>query len=496
MYPKKFLFVFLAFLVPLLFRAIPELLMGSYIVGFDNMAHYVPTSMFWLNGNISLSGFIATAPLFYSIVIGMVWAGGPLLLVLKIVPSLLAGFLGVAVYGFSRLGLGWSPRKSVVTALIGTVYFVAIRISWDLLREQLALIFLFVVLTLLALSKSRSFSWKRYIAFSIAMLAVILSNQLVAVVMLGIVGFSVIYQVIRRKKHEALQLIVFSLPAVVLFLMVFFLSPVVSDYRLIFGFDIAGDGWLELFGYLSYPEMIASEVGFFFYCFLPLLPLVALSVRRFRNFEIQSWILFILLISLIPLASPSNLRWVMMLVYPLAFYVADALSRIKNVSWKRYKMTLLHFVIVYLVFAVGLLSLGLALQPPEQPFGYFDPTKWNSFVYQIPTSLLQNTVSITDCPDVPSAIGWFKQNAETGAILLTHRAFYGWALTVLNADQIIQYEYNDPVETAISASAAGHSQIYMVWWVEGQGWYGVQDVSPVFHEVYRSGRIAIYSYLP
>ena len=60
--------------------------------------------------------------------------------------------------------------------------------------------------------------------------------------------------------------------------MVFFLSPVVSDYRLIFGFDIAGDGWLELFGYLSYPEMIASEVGFFFYCFLPLLPLVALSV--------------------------------------------------------------------------------------------------------------------------------------------------------------------------------------------------------------------------
>ena len=92
MYPKKFLFVFLAFLVPLLFRVIPELLMGSYIVGFDNMAHYVPTSMFWLNGNISLSGFIATAPLFYSIVIGMVWAGGPLLLVLKIVPSLLAGF--------------------------------------------------------------------------------------------------------------------------------------------------------------------------------------------------------------------------------------------------------------------------------------------------------------------------------------------------------------------------------------------------------------------
>jgi hypothetical protein len=223
-YPKKFLFVFLAFLVPLLFRAIPELLMGSYIVGFDNMAHYVPTSMFWLNGNISLSGFIATAPLFYSIVIGMVWAGGPLLLVLKIVPALLAGFLGVAVYGFSRLGLVWSPRKSVVTALIGTVYFVALRISWDLLREQLALIFLFVVLTLLALSKSRSFSWKRYIAFSIAMLAVILSNQLVAVVMLGIVGFSVIYQIIRRKKHEALQLIVFSLPAVVLFLMIFFLS--------------------------------------------------------------------------------------------------------------------------------------------------------------------------------------------------------------------------------------------------------------------------------
>ncbi len=495
MYTKKNVFAFLAFLVPLLLRGTPELLMGSYIVGFDNMAHYVPTSLLWLNGGVSLGGFIATAPLFYSIVVSMVLSGGPLLLVLKVVPSLLAGFLGLAVYGFAKLGLGWSPLKSVVAALIGTVYFVALRISWDLLREQLALIFLFVVLTVLAMNKTRGFSWKRYLALSLAMVAVILSNQLVAVVMFAIVSFSVIYQII-RKKRETLRLVFFSLPAALVFLAVFFLSPSVSEYRLIFGFNKAGDGWLELFGYSSYPAMLASEVGFFFYCFLPLLPFVVLSARRFGNFEMRSWVLFIFLVSLIPLASPSNLRWVMMLIYPFTFYVTDALSRLRQVQWKLYKVTLLRIGVIYLVVAVGVLSLGLALQPPEQPFEYFDSTKLNGFVYQIPTSLLQNTVSIADCPDVTPSIEWFNDNANASAVLLTHRAFYGWALTSLEADRVFLYEYDAPEDAAVAAVNEGHRQVYLVWWVDGRGWYGVPSVPSVFHEVYSRGEIAIYSYVP
>ena len=61
---KRFVFPFLAFVVPLLLRAIPEVLMGPYVVGFDTMGHYVPTTLLWLRGNVSFLSFIGTAPLF------------------------------------------------------------------------------------------------------------------------------------------------------------------------------------------------------------------------------------------------------------------------------------------------------------------------------------------------------------------------------------------------------------------------------------------------
>ena len=39
-------------MIPLLVRFIPEVLMGPYLVGFDTVAHYVPTTLHWLDGNV------------------------------------------------------------------------------------------------------------------------------------------------------------------------------------------------------------------------------------------------------------------------------------------------------------------------------------------------------------------------------------------------------------------------------------------------------------
>ena len=117
--------------------------MAPYVVGFDTMGHYVPTTLLWLRGGVDFWRYIATAPLFYSIVVSLVSLGGPLIVVLKVLPLVFHGFLGLSIYMYSRSGLGWSPSKSTVTALLATVYFVALRLSWDLLRSELALIFFF-----------------------------------------------------------------------------------------------------------------------------------------------------------------------------------------------------------------------------------------------------------------------------------------------------------------------------------------------------------------
>jgi hypothetical protein len=136
------------------------------------------------------------------------------------------------------------------------------------------------------------------------------------------------------------------------------------------------------------------------------------------------------------------------------------------------------------------------LMPPEKPLPYFDPRQYNGYIYPIPSSMLQNTVSITDCQDTVNALQWFKNNTNENALLLTHRAFYGWALSTLNKDQVVLYEYDNPVNAAETVAQEGHGQIYLVWWTDGRGWYEQPTVHSSFKEVYKSGIIAIYNYTP
>jgi hypothetical protein len=492
---KKYLFPLLAFTIPLLVRTIPEVLMGPYVVGFDTMAHYVPTTLAWLHSGVDLASYIATAPLLYTLTVGLASFGLPVVFVLKVLPPVLLGFLGLSIYVYARRGLSWSPLKSMVPALVGTLYFVALRVSWDALREELALIFVFVVLTALVANESK-FSWRRYVLFCLGLVAVVLSNQVVAVIMLGVVTFTVVSQLFRRNHLEVGRLVLFSLPALMLFFATFFLSPAVPEYRLIFGFPNTPDGWLAMFGYASYPAMLVSEAGFFLYCFVPLLPLVLLSVRRLGSFQMRSWVVLIFVAALIPMVSPSVMRVIMLLTYPFAFYAAEGLSRLKAVNWRRFRVTLLRLGVVYLVVSTAVLSLGFMLMTPAVPFTYFKSGELNGYIYQIPSSMLQNTVPAVDCQDTSNVLQWYKNNVGDDSILLTHRAFYGWAMQTLNERQVFLYEYDNPANAAATVTQQGHDQIYLVWWINGKGWNGQPTVASTFLQIYQSGEIAIYKYTP
>ena len=492
---KEFVFPFLAFILPFLFRAIPEILMGPYLVGFDTLAHYVPTTLLWFRGDLPLLSFVGTAPLFYSMIISFVSLGGSLVMIMKVVSVAFQGLLGLSIYGFAQKGLGWSPKKSIATALLGTLYFVALRVSMDLLRNMLGLVFFFAVLTLFSISERKGYSWRRYLLLGLSMVAVVLSHQLVAVIMLGVFAFTIGYKLVRRKSADGIRLALVYLPAALLFLALLFLVPSVPEFRVIFGFSSSNDGWLALFGFSSYPSMLLSEARFFLFCFLPLLPFLLLGIWRLKNFQIRSWIVLSAILLFVPLVSPSNLRWVLMLTYPLAFCVVEGLSRLKSVSWKRFGFTLRRIGIIYLVLMVSVLSFGFVLMTPQSPFPYFaEPI--NAYIYQIPSSMLQNTVPRSDCADTVNALQWFKNNVDSNAVLLTHRAFYGWAMLTINANQIVLYEYDNPAIAANSAVQRGHNKIYLVWWTNGHGWYGQSTVPSSFEEVYHSGEIAIYLHNP
>jgi len=487
------LFPLLAFLVPLLVRVVPELIMGPYLTGFDTMAHYVPTVLHWQAGNVDLGSFLATAPLLYSIVVLLVSGGGSLILVLKVLSVVLHGFLGLAIFGYARRGIGWGSTKSLAVALLGTLYFVAMRTSWDFLRTEIALIFFFVTLMLFSFQSNFSSSIKRYGLLAVAMVLVVLSEQLIAAILFGVIGLTFLYNLAKKKRLETGRLVAVSLPAVVLFFAVFFLSPNVSEFRLIFGFS-QSDGWLALFGFSSYGALLSSAVVFLLFCFLPFLPFVALGFRRLKNLQLYIWVILCTVLTFFPLVSPSNLRWAMLLVYPFAFFVVEGVSRIRRASLRRIAPKLYASSGAFLVLVTCVFSGGFVFFTPELPFAYFS-APISQYTHQIPTSMLQNTVSINDCPDVVDSMQWLNDHMNQSDCLLSHRAFYGWVTYYLNSSQIVLYEYDDPAEVAPNVSFRVDGSVYLVWWVNGQGWYGQSSVSSEFHEVYASGRIAVYQYI-
>ena len=106
----------------------------------------------------------------------------------------------------------------------------------------------------------------------------------------------------------------------------------------------------------------------------------------------------------------------------------------------------------------------------------------------------QNTISAADCQSTVNVLNWFKETENSSALLLTHTAFYGWALLTLEEKQVSNYGFGDPASAASAAAQKGQTQIYLIWWVSGQGWYEQSSLPSSFNEVYRNGNVAIYSY--
>ncbi len=382
-------FPLLAFIIPLAIRAIPEILMGPFIIGFDTMGFYVPNTLLWLHNGVNIGSLLATAPLFYVILMTIVAAGGPIVFVLKIIPPLLLGFLSLSIYSYAKKGLSWSPSKSTFVAILGTVYFVALRASWDQLREELGLIFFFVVLTLLINRKDRS--WKNYVLLSLVMVVVALSHQLVSVLMFGVIICTIAYNLFHRNFAGSIFLSLISFPAII-----YFFTAYSSDvlHSGIFNTSTSGVSPLANWtGFASYQTMLLDTGGFFLYCFILILPLALINLRRLRNLQLKAWLLMSLILVLVPIASISPYRWVLMLTYPLAFFATETLSRLKSIKWKRYKFAVRKIVVLYLALSTAILSVGYVITTPQKPFLYFNPNYLNSYEYQMPTSMLQNTIS-------------------------------------------------------------------------------------------------------
>jgi hypothetical protein len=238
-------------------------------------------------------------------------------------------------------------------------------------------------------------------------------------------------------------------------------------------------------------EFAADTLGFLVFCYLPLIPLLVFGARKFRgNIQLNAWIAWLFIPLLLAILSPTNLfiggvlpfRWVLLLTYPLSFYAAEGLFAIK---WNWYKIA---YKIVFGSIIV-FLSVSFLVLPNSDAISYF--TNYNSYV---PKSMLQNTLQLSDCQDASNTLLWARNNLPADSYLLTHVAFYGWASLTFDINRIVFYGYDDPSVAAMQFANSSYS-VYLIWWVNGTGWYGRPTVSAVFSEVYNSGDIAIFKYI-
>jgi hypothetical protein len=469
-------------MIPLMARVIPEVLMGPYLVGFDPIGYYIPYVLKWLNDGLNFWVLMRESPLFYFILTPVASSGTtPLILLLKILPPFLHGFLALSIYAYASKALVWSRKKSLFVALLATLYFVALRVSWDLLRNELGLILFFATLLLLQKSEKRK-TW--LIAASLAMVAVALTHILVSVIMFTIVGVMIVQHYVKRRQHMALRLLMISIPAVLIFTLTISAGYIMPSIPPNLNVLNPEGGWLTLYGFSSYMDMSATMLSFLVYCYLPLLPLVILGAKYFKNSQIQTWVILCLIAAFSSILSTLAFRWLLMLIYPFAFFATEMIWSIKS----KHKRLLLSTTLMSLV---AILTIGFIAMPSGGLFQYYtDP----QFRVYMPTSMLQNTVSQNDCPHVVNSLNWLKTNMPTNSVLLTHTAFYGWALQTFNTDTVISYGYGKPDSTAANATKQGYSQVYLIWWIEGKGWHGQPTISSSFKEVYQSGNIAIYLY--
>ncbi|MCW4025754.1 MAG: hypothetical protein NWF01_12110 [Candidatus Bathyarchaeota archaeon] len=476
---RNLIFPLLAFLIPLTVRFIPELLMGPFATGFDTIGYYTPNTILWLNHGVNFWTFISEAPLMYIFLMGAVSVGAPIVLLFKVLSPLLLGLLGLTVYFYANKTISWSQRKSLLAAGFATIYFVALRISWDMLRTEIGLIFLFISLILLA----KKPTLKNTTLLAIAMLLTVFSHQLIAVIMFSII-LATILQATRKKTLGTIKhLFTCSAPAVCLFIVIIYSYSAVGNPILrSFPNQISG-GDAALLGFSSQADLILNTLAFVVVCFLPLVPLLFFGAKRFKNnFHMNVWILWIFLALLLAFISPSTFavypyRWVLLLTYPLAFFAAEGFCAVKN----RYRLVL---VVILAVF-----SLSFAVLPNSDSNAYY--TLYPNY---IPKSMLQNTVQLSDCQDTINALQWAKSNMTADSQLLVHDVFYGWALLNFDNTRLINYDFDYPDAAAAELINDGVQSAYLIWWINGSGWYGQPIVSGNFSQVYCSGNVAIYLY--
>lgn len=465
-------------------RAIPELIAGSNPIGFDTV--YYAGKAARLSSCLDYNSFGDVRTLMF-LLCPLAKAFTPLVAV-KILSVLLYAFLGLSSYYFAKKTLGLKAPHALATAVLILLQVATLRIGWDLHRNLLALSIFLVLLTYLEFRETR----KQIVHAAILSALVALSHEIVAGLMLAVAVGLILWRALEKESGRLWILIppltLGSIP--VLWVLTEFLPGTSVGYAA---------------SSQSLAERASAELLLVATLFLPSSLLAIFGRRRVRTLIVWLGAVAIGLgASLLGVAYMDGVwvRWLLMLVFPVGFFAGLGLQNLsgwisgiasrflnKRHGWIRGLVTVL-ILAPYLYLAWGFMSA-----PSGEPLWYFDnPALWTGGQIGVPSTMQSNTVPLAGVDDVEAAISWLNKEMGDHDVLLTHAAFYGWALLYLNREKGLVTYGSSGIEYGLRLAAEqGFRRAYVIWFTPGYGWHSPDPDLTGWMKAFQSGNIVVYT---
>ena len=439
----------------------------------------MPSTLDWAAGKDGFLFIIGEAPLRYMFRV-------PAYLVSRVDPVWIFKVLGPVLYGcmifalfrFLRLGLSWTVRVAFTSSLLTSLYFVTLRISWDLFRNELGLIFVLLSIPFLTCPKDHR---SNFVLAVLGLLAVA-SNQFTGVIFLVLVGTRAL-SLMRKSFGEFLRLFKVAIPGTALFLFIIYAEFVSTGSSFPRQPPSASAGGVD------------SSILVLVWAYLPVAPFALLGMWRVRNRDLLAWVgvcVVAALVTSVPMWELPALsyRWTILISIPIMVFATVGIGTLSERVHGPIKMITFFQRNLLKLFGIALVLLAClyVFLPAQEAFVYYG--LYPSF---IPTSMVQSTVPLSDMASLVRSLQWAAANMKPGMALITNATIYGWARDYFPfKDRIVDYGYGISTRGIEMALSAGYSSAIMIWWAYGEGWYGQASIPNTFVPVHRDGAMEVY----
>ena len=504
----------LSFILGFGVRLIPEVLSYPYPIGFDTVYYAARISRGGIWGHLTS---VFSPWLLYAILIPLNSIVQNPFLLLKLVVPVIFALNSCGIYYFATSALRWSPRKALVASFLFAFSMASLGLSWHFHRNMLGLaILLFTLPSIMKIGTKRGLLW-----FILCSVLVVLSHEYASVILFTVVLGLLVIHFLKGERRKLLRLSAAISLASFIFLMGVYLRmfPVPLDVQtnivraedtvyprpagLFFMVDYLRVE-LPFMYYPTYPDLVLHVTSLFFLLYLAWIPLVL--VGFFRNRLLYSWTFLLLIGSFDALITPSFAldlwyRWMLMLVYPFVFYAVNGIEKVlksqsgiavSNAKWLSWMKVTKRSVFGISLLTVLLGSIFMATPLIFDRFGVFSiPTTYS----YIPSTMLYNSIPLRDVNGVVEGLEWLNGQTNDHSAVLLQQALVWWADLYLDKKYVIVY-YKMDVEKALGVALMhGFDPIYVVWWNQNIGWYGI-TIPEHFKYIFSSDRISVFRYAP